>query len=365
MNAGAGAVGVILGVFAFNDAVEQGNPADIIINGSNVVAGAGSVAVAAAQAAGTNVSPGLAGAVSKLNVVGMIVSGIYAVSQETETSHQIARGAAVATTAAAGYAAGALVGAAAVGSAGVAAGAIVVATPVVAAVATGLVLNAAADAYIVGGALAKSIRNQEGIKIDSARAAYLEPSGGPSLQKYTNLRQVAILDSATPGGQQAENRQQHSRIVNGYEYSKDPAALDQLATEIQGKIDGYDKTIADNTSWYGTSGAIEGLFGNDDEIGARREAQIERARFVAAQEELRLYREEVHNHNTELAAANPSGAPVIDDQKWTSYFNPATLAALAGKAADEFGAVAEVNTPAPQLAATNDAKSTPVTPGMA
>lgn len=395
---GLGLVGLALSATSLYHSVKEGRYGDAFVDATSTAMSAAPL-IQTVLPAITNTSSTLSqhfsraiNGLSSVKAVGAltVLTGAFQIANEEE-GYKGQRTAAVAITTAAGFAGSAAVTSIAAGAGATGAAALAVAAAPVVLVAAGttaiaMTADAAIDANKAADSLAQAIRNQEGIKIDTARAAFLEPSGGPSLQKYTNLRQFAVLDGETPGGITPANRQEHSRAVNAYEYSKDPAALDRLEKGIAAKIAHYDKIIEDNTSWYGTSGAVEGIVNifSTEETDARREAQMERARFMAAQEELKAYREEIKAHEQKLAAqqaparqqntpeqqvsASEPGKGGIDEAKWTSYFNPAKLIELANTVTTEFKAAA-AQLPAanaPQLVASNESKSTPIVPaGMA
>lgn len=306
-SAGVGAAGVALGVVGLKNSIEAGDNTGIAVSGLNVGTGALDVGIDAATALGKNAPTVLRGLATKANIAATVVDGVYQISQEEGVNNKVARGAAVGVTTSAALGTIAFVGTATAAA---------VAAPVVVAVGVGVVADKAVEAYKVTNELDESIKRQERpIKVRND----VEPSGAPKLSNYTHLNLFAVQEGAAVPGTEGKNLSQQDKnsAVRNYEFSKDPAALKDLETRLQAKIDHYNKIIDKNDSWVHDSMRIFG----QDEVDAKRMAQIERTQYMAAMNELKDYKKElaggeqrpkppegVKDHGKNLSAVLPAGS---------------------------------------------------------
>jgi hypothetical protein len=292
---GGSAAGLAMGTVGLTNAIQSGDTTGMIVSGADVAVSGGDLALDAASAAGRTVSDALRGVASKANIAVMIADGAYQISREEGLENKVARGAAVAGTTGTAFAVGGT--AATIGATGAAATAATVAAPVVAAVAVGMTADAAVDAYKVTEELEDSIRkNEQGVKVRDN----VEQSGAPSLSNYRNLRVYAATEAGSPDGEEGLSRREISQKVREHEYSQDPVALDRLEEGLRAKVAEYDKVIEENDSMIHDSVRF---FWASDEIDTQRMAKIDRAPYVAALNELEMYREELKSYEQEQAQA--------------------------------------------------------------
>lgn len=288
---GGSAAGLAMGAIGFEGALQSGDTTGIVVSGADVVISAADLTLDVASAAGGTVSDALRGAATKANMAVMVVDGVYQIATEDGLDNKAARAGAVVTTTGTAMAVGSA--AATIGATGAAATAATVAAPIVAAIAVGMTADAAVGAYKVTEELESSIKKREqGVKAGDD----VESSGAPSLQNYRNLRVYAATEANSPDGEEGLTRQEISQRVRGHEYSQDPAALDRLEKGLRAKIAGYNKVIGENDSWVHDSVRF---FWASDKIDAQRMAKIDRAPYMAALNELEMYREEVEVYEQE------------------------------------------------------------------
>lgn len=311
-SAGVGAAGLALGVVGLTNSIQEGEGKGIAVSGLNVGTGALDVGLDAAEALGRNAPMILRGIATKANIAATVVDGAYQISKEEGTNNKLARGAAVTATAGTGVGLG--MAAAGVTTAGAAATVAVVTAPVVATVLVGVAADEAVESYKITEELNQSIKQQERpIKVRNET----EVSGAPKLSNYSNLKLFAVKEGATPNGVADVTPQEKSKLISEHEYSKDPDAVSDLETRLQAKINHYDKIIDKNDSWVHDSIRIFG----QDEVDAKQMAQIDRAHYMAAMNELKQYKQEladnaqqpkppqgVINHGTDVSAVLPAGA---------------------------------------------------------
>ena len=279
---GGSAAGIAMGAMGFQNAYERGDGMGMVISATDVAVSSGDLVLDMGQ----GFSDAAKGVAMKANIGITIADGIYQISQEEELDHQVARGAAVVTTTAAAFGTGALVTA----GTGVVATVATVAAPITVAVAVGITTDAAVDAYKAQSSFEDSIANTEQ---GSESTNKLEESGAPSIQSYSNLRAFAIVEGDSPTGEDGLNRQEIAKQVLGHEYSQDPAALDKLEEELKAKVEHYDQIIEENDSWVPDFTRIFG----QDEVQEKMSAQVSRAPYVAALNELEKYRQDIAEYN--------------------------------------------------------------------
>lgn len=299
---GMGAAGVGMGAIGLKNAIENGDSTGAVISGADIAVSGADVALDASQAAGRSISSVFRAAVGKANIGIMAVDGIYQVSQEEGVGNKAARAGAV--TATVGSALGVGTVATTVAAGGIATVGATVAAPIVAAVSVGLVADAAVDAYKATESLDAAIRqNEAALKVRDD----VEVSGAPKLSNYRNLNLFAIQEGATPGGAESLSFQDKAAIIREYEYSKDPAALDDLEGKLRAKIDHYDQIASSNDSWVHDS--VRFLWA-EDKIDAQRQASMDRAPYVAAMNELNQYRQELAESKANHPEVSVDDSPV-------------------------------------------------------
>ncbi|NCC61792.1 MAG: hypothetical protein EOM12_12830 [Verrucomicrobiae bacterium] len=296
---GGSAAGIGISVVGLTNAVQAGDTGGIMVSGADLAVSSGDLALDVTQAAGGSVSNALKGLATKANIALMVADGAYQISQEEGLDNKTARAGAVFATTGSAMAVGGT--AATVGATGIAATAATVAAPVAAAVAVGMTADAAVDAYKATEHLKGSIARQaEPVKSDE----FTEPSGAPSLLNYKNLRWYAKVEADSPDESEGLNQHEIARQVMIHEYSRDPEALDKLEEGLKEKIAAYDQTIEAHDSWVHDS--VRFFWANDD-IEAQRDAEMAKAPYVAAAEELRMYRAELADY--QLIQQEPEHAP--------------------------------------------------------
>jgi hypothetical protein len=251
----------------------------------------------------------------RYNEVVTIATGAFEIAHE-KPGYKLQRAGAVIATTAAGLGGGAFLNALNGGSAlameassfgsallavtpilAVAAGTAAVALTVEAAIAE----NKARDAFN------RSVTERENIACDTALEKQWESSGCPALQKYKNLLKLACA-FARACGQKPEEAERCA-------YSEKPQMLVSLAKICEKKIAAFDTLIAENTPWYGTSGAADVLMGRSPKTKRRCAAQLARAHYVAAAKELCAYQEEIENYK------NPHKKTAIEKTENPSFTN--------------------------------------------
>jgi len=286
--AGGSAAGLVMGGIGLKNAIENGDTTGIIVSGADVAVSSLDMVLDGAVVLGKNVPQGFQGIAAKANILITVADGVYQISQEEGIDNKVARGAAVTVTTGTAMAVGSA--GATVVAGGAAASAAVVAAPVVAAVAVGMTADAAVGAYKAGKSFEERVAESEKATKTSND---VDASGGPALQNYSHLRAFAILEGKSPSDNNEQSRQEHAHEVLGHAYSQDLEALEVLEEEIRAKIQSHDEIIEENSSWIPD---YTRLF-SQDEVGVKMQAQIDRAHYAAALNELKDYRDEVDSFN--------------------------------------------------------------------
>ena len=286
---GGSVTGLVTAGIGLKNAINHGDTTGVIVAGADMTISSADLILDGAAAYGKVIAPGLQGAMSKANIVLTVADGVYQISQEEGLENKVARGAAVVATTGTAMAVGSAASGAVVAGAGVTAvagTAAVVAAPIVATVAAGLVADAAVEAYKAENKLQDSIsRSEDAIKNGNDE----ELSGAPALQNYQNLRHFALLETEALH-EEGMTGQERAQRASNYEFSQDPEALEIIKQELQAKIEHYDNIIEEKDTW------IPDIF-EQDNVQDKWNAQIERARYVAALEELDLYEAEIDLYN--------------------------------------------------------------------
>ncbi|MGH1403814.1 MAG: hypothetical protein ACRBDL_06180 [Alphaproteobacteria bacterium] len=305
---GASGAGVGLGIVGLTAAIKSGDNVGIAVSGVDVAVSSGDAILDGASAAGKNVSNALRGAAIKANVLVTVVDGVYQISQEEGLENKAARTGAVALTTGTALTVGAA--ASTVVAGGALAATATVAAPIVAAVAVGMTADAAVGAFKATESLEDAIKNNEKPvrKYDD-----VEADGAPKLTNYLNLKLFAMQEGDVPDGSEGLTMQEKAQVVSEHEYSKDPEALDDLEAKLQAKIDHYDEIIEENDSWVHDSVRF---FWDDDEIDAKRQAQMDRTHYAAALNELKEYRKELEEFEGDKPEAEHSASEENDLDGW-------------------------------------------------
>ena len=103
-----GYAGVAMGTYSLYESIQRHDAVGGTLATANIGTGGGSIAVNALENAGKTVAPGLVKGLGKANVFLMVADGVWQVSQEDSLAHGGQRAAAVLTTGAAAWGAGAL-----------------------------------------------------------------------------------------------------------------------------------------------------------------------------------------------------------------------------------------------------------------
>ncbi|MGN7502263.1 MAG: hypothetical protein ACTHPO_04730 [Alphaproteobacteria bacterium] len=291
---GTSSAGIGMSVIGMKNALERGDETGIAVASADMTVSSADLILDGANAMGREVSSGLRGMATKANILITAVDGVYQISQEEGLENKTARGAAVVVTTGTAMTVG--VAASTVVATGALATTAVVAAPIAAAVTVGMATDAGVDAYKAQRSFEASIERSEQA---NKTAENTEPSGAPALQNYSNLRYFAIVESESLQDGTNLSRQELARKANEYAFSQDPEALDLMQDEIQAKVEHYDKIIEENDSWVPD---FTRFFGQD-EVQAKMDAQIERAKYVAALNELKEYRGEVADYEDAQSAA--------------------------------------------------------------
>ncbi len=302
MSLGAGSAGTGMAVVGLHNAIQKGDMIRTSISGLDLAVSATDVTMDGLSAAGRTISKAARQMITKANVAVVLIDGTYQISQEERAFNKAARGGAVAATAMTGFGIGGL--AATVTTTGLAASAATVAAPMAATVAVAITADAAVDAFKATESLNATIKAQErGAKQGNT----VGQNGAPSILNYKKLSWFAKTEGASPDGSKSDTRQAIAAKISQYSYATNPATLDELEKDLKAKIDGYDKVIKDNDSWVHDSVRF---FWAGDKIDTQRTAKIERTSYVAALNELKLYRQEITEHK--LKSPAPTPGPKVD-----------------------------------------------------
>lgn len=290
--AGGGAAGSVLSYQGLEHAIERGDTTGIVISSADMAASTADLALDGSAAFGKTVPSSIVSNMGRANIALVLVDGVYQISQEEGLENQVARGVAVTATTAGAMTVGALATGATVTATGAAAvvatTAATVAAPVVAAVAVGMVADAAVDAYKAENSLGESIaRSEQSVKTGEK----VELNGAPSVQSYQNLNWFTICESEALM-EDGMTRQDVVSKTKEHEFSNDPEALDNIQAELEAKIAEYDERIEGLDDWW-----IPNVLEQDD-MQDKWMAQIDRARYVAALNELNDYRKDVDVYNS-------------------------------------------------------------------
>lgn len=138
----------------------------------------------------------------------------------------------------------------------------------------------------------RTVCTKEEIAIDRDPSKQFESTGCPALQKYKNLLKFAY-QYAIDTSKNSENIEAVLKRVERCAYSEQPYTLEYIEKRLFRKIEQFDQIIAQNTPWYGTSGAMDVLMGKNPKTKHRCAAQLARAQYIAAAKELKAYRSEI------------------------------------------------------------------------